>query len=121
VGIGGMILVTTHMGGDVQPLDVLVLSAIQIVPLAWGYMSATFLGVSRWISRGAALMLVYMALTQAVIWLGLDAGDNAANARFLVGLAHIVSWAALIAGAMALRPHRSHATAHTQESHSPGR
>jgi hypothetical protein len=119
VGIGGLILVTTHMSGEVGPLDVLVLSAIQIVPLAWGYMSATFLGVSRWISRGAALMLVYMALSQAVIWLGYDAGDNSANARFLIGLVHAIAWAALIGGSFALRP--SDARTHAQESHSPGR
>lgn len=117
IGLSGIGLVTTHMADSVMPMDVLILSAIQVVPLAWGYMSATFLGISRWLSRGAALMLLFIAVEQAVLWLGLDAGANPDNVRFFVGLAHVIAWAALIYGALELRP--ATAPARPQESHSP--
>lgn len=111
IAISGIGLVTIKASAGTGPLDILISTTTQVVPLTWAYMCAVFLGVNRWFVRGAAMMLLYIAAGQLIGWLAPGPETNFANLRFGLGVLELVAWVLLIFGALTLR-RSSHREAH---------
>jgi hypothetical protein len=107
IALSGVGLVTIKAPTGTGPLDVLISTATQVIPLTWAYMFAVYLGVNRWFVRGAAMMLFYIAMGQTIAWLS-PADTNFVNTRFGLGVLELLAWVLLILGALTLRPSSSH-------------
>jgi hypothetical protein len=103
VGVIGVGLVTMRAPANIGPFDVLLGTAAQVLPMAWGYLAAAAVDARRrWFAVGGLLMLAYLLSVILLSWFAPPLDTSLQRLKFGVDVVGLLALAALSYGAIQL-------------------